>query len=612
MYRRREDRWNRIFVLLIFVMLAVVAADRIIEKRDGFSFLQSSVVPSNILPDSTATVGLAEEEEYLFLPPTEIPVTPSPTMTQTVVPTATLSAIAIDAAQWNTPESNPEAFTRPTPLAGIGGVITKCDEPYKRYRYALYGLASSSYRSLTGSLNYLPTDLNPTELAYEDGLIQKALPETFLNSFSLPETWLSDRLFTILGVSSDLRSLVIDRFGDDRGIYWVNFEDSKPTLLMSLSTPIEEAVHYPESGWIMIEVVEENTLHNLYLIDLTTGQLSSLTPYQSDSARHGRISVDGSRLAYETDEGVWVINIDGSFASMAITGATLPEWSPKNDRLVALINGRVYFSDLDRSDPQLVHDVFGKVVTAESAQWQPGGKHLILWKKTISFCEWVSYEISSGREDVLFQFPKEQCQAMSPFQFSPDENWLIGSVPAGLSDGLEPFDVVCDLTGNKGCFALQLYRGTYFCHEAGWSSLAPDFEWTFNETNEGWHVVQQISQVRITEGQWSGVSVGDFPVIASPGALGIDADRYRYLEVVMKVSAGHHATVYFSTIVQPQIDDTKSFQFPLQADGEFRRYVIDLWEVRNWTGVVNRIRIRPGDVENARIVIDSVRVFTGN
>ena len=51
------------------------------------------------------------------------------------------------------------------------------------------------------------------------------------------------------------------------------------------------------------------------------------------------------------------------------------------------------------------------------------------------------------------------------------------------------------------------------------------FVWDFSEDGEdGWRVVQQIQNLGIEAGLWQLNSLGDFPVVASPGNLGINSD----------------------------------------------------------------------------------------
>ena len=609
MGNRNQDRWSRIFVLLIFVMLAAFAADRLLAEYGPITFFSPTSVANSDdgVATATATLDVTQASEYSFLDPTEMIVTSSLTPTPTVTPTPTLVPIYLEGNLLTTAVSDENAL-RPTPLAGVGSVISNCDATQKQYQYVLYGLASENFYNLTDVLDYLETDFTPREQAYEDGIIQLGLLENTLNSFSVPSEWLQDRLFQVLGVSLDGRALVIERFGSGRGVYWIAFEDDSPTKLLELSQPIEELVFDAKLGVVLLEVIEDG-LHNLYFVRLSNGELIPATQFHPLSATHGRISAQGNWFAYETTEGVWVVNLDGSFSSLAVPGGESPEWSPtEEDHLMVTINGKLYVSTLADGSLEPVLDLSRRILSVESAEWQPDGQHLILWKVENNLCEWVKYDPVRRTEEVIFRFAQDRCRSGNPFQFSPDAQWMIGTVPAGLGTGLDAFDVLCDLTGAGGCVSLQLVRGNYFCHDTVWSDLLPEFGWNFDESDEGWRVVQQLNQVQSGQGLWSAVSIGDFPVINSPAALGIDADRMLALEMVMRVSAGNHATVYFSTADSPLINDEKSFQIPLAADGEFHRYVINLTQITNWTGVVNRIRIRLTDQQNAAIAIDSVRI----
>jgi hypothetical protein len=77
----------------------------------------------------------------------------------------------------------------------------------------------------------------------------------------------------------------------------------------------------------------------------------------------------------------------------------------------------------------------------------------------------------------------------------------------------------------------------------------------------------------------------------------------------MKASASVEGIgqLFFITDSAGNYDEAKSLRFPIQADGEFHTYVLDMSQVPGWRGVITQIRLDPTDTQ-AAVEIDYIRL----
>jgi hypothetical protein len=349
-----------------------------------------------------------------------------------------------------------------------------------------------------------------------------------------------------------------------------------------------------------LQLPDEQNSENLFLVTLESGTVEWLTQYESLSAKNGRISPNGRRLAYWTLEGVWLISLDGTFASLAFPAASHPAWSADSSRLTVVRDGVISISNFEGTQLETL-------VVGSYPQWLPDGSGIVYWYRKGRQCEWRLVSIENGQEQRLLGVENSLCQPNRPFSFSTDGQWLLGTLPVSTKKSESSGAAMCDLT-TGGCQFLSSSRG-YTCDQAYWSTQRLPFVWNFSEDAGGWRRVQQVQDEGTTEGIWHVKSVGSFPVIASPINLGITSDLYTLLDITMRVDVGNEATLYIVTKNSRQYDDHKSFRFPLIADGEFHRYRFDLSTWPEWQGVVTGLRIRMTDSADANIALDQVKVF---
>lgn len=609
MNRRRSDRSGRVFILLIFVMLGLLALQRVYPELSRLFNLQVGSTPVVQVENTPSPTALIEEEAYPFLPPTVMPATPEISPTPVYTPTPLAPLAAVDITPYVLGDVSIEATPRATPIGNIGGIIGRCDLPYKQYQYFFYDLSSKQYRPLTSVFNYLEKPESTLEQAYLDGRMQQGMDVEQAAMFPLPQSWLQDQRYAVLGIDQDDQSLLIHRYqGTDGGIYWLAQGADSPLLLLSSDGALEESVEVPEMNSVLFQIADSEAVQQLYLVDLLSGELRWLTAYQDDSARNGRISPNQRWLTYWTGDGVWQVSLDGSYASLRYPGGAYPEWSPDSGRLAMTQNEYVMVSNFEGTAMEALYSSDGKRLIGSRPQWAPDGKRLIYWQQTGSACLWKEFDILSKTERTLYQLDGGKCNPQARFSFSADGFWMMGTIGSASGSGFLGGDVICPLTGTDGCRVLQSQWG-YGCWQSAWVEEVPAFVWTFDESDDGWYVVQQLQNLIITDSQWSAVSSGDFPVLSSPANLGIDADVFSWLEITMSIDRGASAMIYIATDAERQYNDLNSFRFPVIDDGEFHRYRISLSEWEQWQGLIYRFRLRPTDADGAVIRIDQIQFF---
>jgi Tol biopolymer transport system component len=159
--------------------------------------------------------------------------------------------------------------------------------------------------------------------------------------------------FGFASLSPDGLRIVYSTF--DSGIYLANAEGGDARLLMSrhprwyasekrsFRTELFAATFSPDGRHIAhvdgmgdwgnsIRVIDDNGRHVRVLVDWRRARGPRKDAMDNHVYRLAW-SPDGSRLAFETDEGIWVIGSDGSGLRMVIRHGHNPTWSPDGSRL---------------------------------------------------------------------------------------------------------------------------------------------------------------------------------------------------------------------------------------------------------------------------------------
>lgn len=142
-------------------------------------------------------------------------------------------------------------------------------------------------------------------------------------------------------------------------------------------------------------------------------------------------------------------------------------------------------------------------------------------------------------------------------------------------------------------------------------TLAPlVVSWEFNNEGDtgGWGTYDydtgDLGPITVVDGFLVTESLGNDSMIYNRD-LRIDANRVVQIEILMRVSAGNAAQLYFST-EDNDMNENQSFAFHIQASEEFVNYQINTQFNNAWRGIVTELRLDPTD-RAAEIEIDHIR-----
>lgn len=132
--------------------------------------------------------------------------------------------------------------------------------------------------------------------------------------------------------------------------------------------------------------------------------------------------------------------------------------------------------------------------------------------------------------------------------------------------------------------------------------------WEFESEGdaEGWNAWHQLDAFQVSQGSLNAHSTGDDPYIGSPN-FSLEAEEFSIITIRMAVTAGDSAQLFFITSTSHEYDEAKSIAFPLDGDGKFHTYTLDLSGSRGWQGTITQIRLDPTTAK-ASIEVDYLRI----
>jgi Tol biopolymer transport system component len=119
--------------------------------------------------------------------------------------------------------------------------------------------------------------------------------------------------------------------------------------------------------------------NSIRVMDADGGHVREIVDSGQKEAMDGHVfnlawSPDGSRLAFDTRDGIWVVGLDGSGLRMVIRHGGTPTWSPDGSRLAYVTLG-----EYDELGPLRIADADGShVQTFAHPYWQPDSGRLFV------------------------------------------------------------------------------------------------------------------------------------------------------------------------------------------------------------------------------------------
>jgi hypothetical protein len=133
-------------------------------------------------------------------------------------------------------------------------------------------------------------------------------------------------------------------------------------------------------------------------------------------------------------------------------------------------------------------------------------------------------------------------------------------------------------------------------------------DWTFDSGKEGWSEMMNTTSAEVKDGLFSFRTVAADPalVVSTPG---LNAGEFPKLVIRMRVHGpgGQQGSAQLFWSAQgSNTSESASVRFPLQADGKFHDYTVDVSQNPRWRGRISMLRFDPTDFKDAEIDIDRI------
>jgi len=157
--------------------------------------------------------------------------------------------------------------------------------------------------------------------------------------------------------------------------------------------------------------------------------------------------------------------------------------------------------------------------------------------------------------------------------------WPVNYSPRDL--GLGPYD-----------FPVAQYRG----------------DWTFDADKDGWSEMMNTTRAEVKDGCLCFKTLSSDPalVVSTPG---LNAGEFPRMMIRMRIrgpEGQQNSAQLFWSAQGSNTSESASVRFPLQADGQFHEYVVDLTQNPRWRGRISMLRLDPVDFSGAEIDIDRI------
>ena len=140
--------------------------------------------------------------------------------------------------------------------------------------------------------------------------------------------------------------------------------------------------------------------------------------------------------------------------------------------------------------------------------------------------------------------------------------------------------------------------------------LEPSVEWDFSRGTQGFTAVNGVAPLRVQDGALQIRVTGFDPYIHAP-RVNLVGERDRYIELRLRATSGRQIKIYYTTPTGGW-SESRSLAFDIVADGEYRDYLVDLWESPGWTGPITQFRLdlEPPESQGAVVDIERIRFYS--
>jgi hypothetical protein len=143
-------------------------------------------------------------------------------------------------------------------------------------------------------------------------------------------------------------------------------------------------------------------------------------------------------------------------------------------------------------------------------------------------------------------------------------------------------------------------------------AMGAAFEFNVSGDAEGWSAWHSIGPVSVSGGVLACDITGADPYLGS-SAFVVDATANPIVLIRMRMSVEGTNQIFWTTGVEPGMDEAKSYRFQSAAADVYKLHVLDLGQHPKWQGQITRLRIDPaGDPGSGHVEIDFVRICARN
>lgn len=353
---------------------------------------------------------------------------PSYTATFTSTPLATITSTA---------SRTPTETLTPTitPIAGASEILARCE-----------GNGQGIYTN-----NIETREFNPVleqlgafakyEMHHRDYyFLGEGISPDLLRKMKFPESWYGHCCFGPVVVSRDGNAVLVKKYGpyvtDSLRIFLSTLDNPSLIPVLEIAEPKgSQFVSWlsPTREEAIMRLPTTSDQADIYLIGLKNGTVRNLTEDQPRNAYGAKWSPDGEKIAYFTDEGIWIIYRETFEQIMIVPRGIGPDWSPDGMRIVYRVDDEIFTSN-PSGEEQIKLEMDGDGNNSPFlVQWSPDGKYIVYWGNGGNEWSWLAYEIDSKTIAEMLTFMRPQFYSIdNHFDWSPDGKWFLGYVGRSL------------------------------------------------------------------------------------------------------------------------------------------------------------------------------------
>ena len=135
-------------------------------------------------------------------------------------------------------------------------------------------------------------------------------------------------------------------------------------------------------------------------------------------------------------------------------------------------------------------------------------------------------------------------------------------------------------------------------------------EWLFSRGAQGWRDMMGVADFKVSENGLTFTTATHDPAIER-GVDAVPAKQVAQIAVRMKVAAAQAggACQLFWQMGSTPASEATALSLPVTPDGQFRDYVFEVGQHKQWRGRINKLRFDPINQKGAAVTVESVRMI---